>query len=208
LTVSALGRSSSSLIDWANDNNTSDGSILNHVTQQSDQSYQPVSAEANISDSGVNDVTSLFNITTEYDQNVSYPSNMTNNGNLVAITTLSPKSYSRRPIYIRGHLLHHPSPDKRIFHSAEGSSRALRAPNSVDYLQEETDDTNSRKKRKHRLSWDRVHNYKMVFDISRVRIEYLRFHPILSPPLHFLFSPTSSDNYSIICRYFICSFPL
>jgi hypothetical protein len=121
-----------------------------------------------------NDVLTMFKTTPGLDRNTSYPGNVTDDVKLAFITTTQRVlPYSPRAIYIRGHLLHHPSPDKSIFNPIKSSPGVLRAPNSIQRskvrnFDEEPDGANSRKKRKHILSRDRIHDYNMLYDALKV----------------------------------------
>ena len=147
-----------------------EGKIVDHVVNETDQSSQNQAYDNITADTAMNDILTRFNITSALDHKLYNPSSVTHNGeHVLPVTTQRPSSYSRRPIYIRGHLLYHPSPNKRTFHPREGSHGALRAPNSIhlsngDNARGELENKSNRKKRKQSPSKDRFYNYKMFLD--------------------------------------------
>ena len=116
-----------------------------------------------------NDVMARFNITPEFDQSVTEPSHLTLNNTHTAMTTPT-AMYAQKPIYIRGHLVYHPSPwpAKRMSKVLKGTHEALRAPDYAEEFRDEPGGANSRKKRKHSSSRDRTHNYNMMYDKEKV----------------------------------------
>jgi hypothetical protein len=156
--------------------NIREGTVADPVGHESEQSSQNQSYDKITADTTKNDILTRFNITSVLNNTMSKPSKVAHNGEFVLpVTTQRPLSYSRRPIYIRGHLLYHPSPDKRTFHPSEGSHGALRAPNSIhlsraDNLRGEPDSKNNRKKRKQSPSKDRFYNYNTFLDTLKVCI--------------------------------------
>ena len=111
-----------------------------------------------------NDVMVRFNITPEFDQSVTEPSHVTLNDTQTTRTT-QPEKYSPKPIYVRGHLVYHPSPwpRKHLSKILKMSHQALRAPDYANDFRDEADGANSRRKRKHSSSRDRIQNYNMIY---------------------------------------------
>ena len=105
-----------------------------------------------------------------YLSNIARQANVTNSGRLPVIpTTEKPKAYTRRDIYIRGHLLHHPPPASRNFQpKPDSSGDVFSDPNSSADSREDPDGANSRRKRKHSSTKARYYNYKMLYDTIKV----------------------------------------
>ena len=130
-----------------------------NVPVDTDQSQPERSRGYSALDDGRNDVTRHGNTTPESTQSLSQPGNMSVSNSYITVTS-KPTRYPRKPIYHRGHLLYHLSKDKRILHAMKG----LRDPGFLYDFREESEDANSRMKRKHSDSHDRLHNYNMVYD--------------------------------------------
>ena len=118
-----------------------------------DQSQPERSRSYSALDDGRNDVMRHGNTTPESVQSLSQPGNMSVSNSVITVTS-KPTRYPRKPIYHRGHLLYHPSKDKRILRAMKGS----RDPGFGYDFREESEDANSRMKRKHSDSHDRLHN--------------------------------------------------
>jgi hypothetical protein len=152
--------------------NVTEETVVVHVIQESDQSSHNQSYENITTDTAMNHILTRVNITSALNHNIYKPSSVTHYGeHVVPVTTQRPLSYSRRPIYIRGHLLYHP--DKQTFHPNVGPHGALRAPNDIhlsraDNFREEPVGKNNRKTRKKSSTNDRFYNYKILFDTMKV----------------------------------------
>ena len=116
-----------------------------------------------------NDVTMRSTTTPLLDNAATEASGDVINDTLVAGTT-KPVTFSHKPIYIRGHLLYHPSPwpRKHLSKPVKESHDALRAPEYTDDFWDATDGTNSRTKRKHGSSRDLIQNYKIMYNKNKV----------------------------------------
>ena len=145
--------------DLKDEQNTSSRWTLDDVIIDTGQLQQNTSYNGSSSDDVINNVTS---INSAFYMNTSLPVSVTDI--LVTITTNPLITYSRKPIYHRGHLIYHPSPEKRIFNPIKESRDELAATDSIDYFRDELVDANSRIKRKHTSSRSSVHDYNFLYD--------------------------------------------
>lgn len=141
--------------------------VLSHTQ---DTSYQLTSENRSLPDTTEHTAVSWSDTFPEYLSKLALPANATNNDRLPVVSTTSkPKTYTRRNIYIRGHLLHHPPPAPRKVQAKSDSGQYVRdLSSSVDNTELETDGATSRRKRKHSSTKGRYYNYKMLYDTVKV----------------------------------------
>ena len=170
--------------DLTDEQNTSSKWTLDDAIIDTGQSQQNISYNGSSSNGVINNVSILPSINPAFDMNTSLPVNVTDI--LVTITTKQPMTYSRKPIYHRGHLIYHPSPEKRIFKPINESR------DYVDNFRGELVDANSRTKRKHTSSRSSVHDSNFLYDkhAYSVSLQYSLLH-------------SGHTNITYLCNLFI-----